>query len=53
MIASYELHNVLNLNQAAMDSLAKEKEARLDIERSQFSLSKELAEAQRVLLSSN
>jgi hypothetical protein len=37
MIASYELHNVLNLNHAALDSLAKEKEARLNLERSQES----------------
>jgi hypothetical protein len=52
MIASYEFHNVLNLNQAAVDSLAQEKEARLNFERSQASLSEELAKAQRELLSS-
>jgi hypothetical protein len=40
MIASYEFHNVLNLNQAAVDSLAQEKEARLNFERSQASLPK-------------
>jgi hypothetical protein len=53
MIAGYELQNVLNLNQAAVDSLAREKETRLNIERSQTSLSEELARAQRELLSSN
>ncbi|XP_062170285.1 kinesin-like protein KIN-14N [Alnus glutinosa] len=37
----------------AVDSLAKEKEARLNFERSQASLSEELAKAQRELLSSN
>ena len=36
-----------------MDSLAREKETRLNIERSQTSLSEELAKAQRELLSSN
>lgn len=53
MIAGYELQDVLNLNQAAVDSLAREKETRLNIERSQTSLSEELARAQRELLSSN
>ncbi|KAE8125657.1 hypothetical protein FH972_020436 [Carpinus fangiana] len=38
---------------AAVDSLAREKETRLNIERSQTSLSEELAKAQRELLSSN
>ncbi|KAL0000964.1 hypothetical protein SO802_014745 [Lithocarpus litseifolius] len=38
---------------AAMDCLAREKEARLNIERSQASLSEELARAQRDLLSAN
>uniref|UniRef100_A0A2N9J3Z5 Kinesin-like protein n=1 Tax=Fagus sylvatica TaxID=28930 RepID=A0A2N9J3Z5_FAGSY len=38
---------------AAMDSLAREKEARLNMERSQTSLSEELARAQRDLLSAN
>lgn len=38
---------------AAMDSLAREKEARLNIERSQASLSEELGRAQRELLSAN
>ena len=36
-----------------MDCLAREKEARLNIERSQASLSEELARAQRDLLSAN
>jgi kinesin family protein C1 len=36
-----------------MDSLAREKEARLNMERSQTSLSEELARAQRDLLSAN
>ncbi|KAF5461053.1 hypothetical protein F2P56_020880 [Juglans regia] len=38
---------------AAMESLAREKEARLSIERTQASLSEELARAQQELLSSN
>ncbi|XP_023915824.1 kinesin-like protein KIN-14N [Quercus suber] len=38
---------------AAMDCLAREKEARLNIERTQASLSEELARAQRDLLSAN
>ncbi|KAG6637507.1 kinesin-like protein KIN-14N isoform X1 [Carya illinoinensis] len=38
---------------AAMDSLTKEKEARLNFERTQASLSEELARAQRELLSAN
>ena len=36
-----------------MDCLTREKEARLNIERSQASLSEELARAQRDLLSAN
>lgn len=36
-----------------MDSLTKEKEARLNFERTQASLSEELARAQRELLSAN
>lgn len=39
--------------QAAVESLAKEKEARLIMERSQASLTEELARAQRELSSAN
>lgn len=40
-------------NQEAMDGLTKERQARLDIERSQKSLSEELGRAQRELSSAN
>lgn len=40
-------------NQAAMESLTSEREARLNIERSQTSLSEELGRTQRELSSAN
>lgn len=42
-----------NNNQAAMESLTSEREARLNIERSQTSLSEELGRTQRELSSAN
>ena len=48
MISSFEC-----VNQAAADSLAKEKEARISIERSQASLSEELDKVQAELDGSN